>query len=221
MLVPSLLLDRRFFAPEGEGGGGSGNAGGGDGANANPGGNGGGGANAGDGKPKVEFSAEQQAELNRLLAAEKRTARAAGRAEAEAERTAAEDAARQERERNEAAARGEFDRVRGELEAERDRVKGERDDVQGRLDKAMAVIGPQVEAAWKDLPAEVAGMYDGADDDVLAKAAFVEKTKALAARLAGGPTNKGNPPGPNPAGPIGGGGAELKPLVSKRQAGFG
>lgn len=111
---------------------------------------------------------------------------------------AAADKAKTDAERAEAAKRGEFDSVRAGIEGERDAAARDRDGHKARLDAAMAVLAPQVAEGWKALPKEVADLYAGDADDVLAKAAHLERTKALAARLAEKAAPRGgNPPGPD------------------------
>lgn len=166
-------------------------------------------ANPGDkqgdaGKAKVEFTAEQTAEIGRLLAKERREASAKAKADADAARVAADEEAKQARERDEAAARGEFDKVRAALEADAKAAKDESAALKAENDQLRAAVEAVLADEWKQLPAEVRDAYLGADDDPLAKLAFLPKAKKLAAKLAErDPAARGNGPDPKPGGPAG------------------
>ena len=57
-------------------------------------------------------------------------------------------------------------------------------------------VAKTVEAEWKGLPKEVQEAYSGADDDALAKMAWLPKGKKLAEAINGKTPREGNPPGP-------------------------
>ena len=203
LLFPLFALLNLFS--DGSGGGGEGNGDPPEGDGKKP---------EGDGsKPKVGFSEDQQREVNRMLARERKAERdrALADAKAEADRKAEED--RKARERADAEAKGDFEKVKSDLTTERDTIAGERDDLKARYDRALAIITPQVEADWKDLPEEVTALYEGADDDILAKAAHLHRTKALREKLAG-TAKPGNPRNPTVDGLAG---DEIKSPISKRE----
>jgi len=158
-----------------------------------------------EGEPKVvaattteTTSAEVLGEAGKAaLAAERKARREAESRVADFERQEKERAdAGAKRQRDADMAKGEFEKVRTGLEQERDQAKAEAGDIEARYQRAIAVLSPDVDARWKDLPSEVASMYDGEADDVLAKAAHLNRTKALVDRLAGAMPRTGN--GPNP-----------------------
>lgn len=221
LTLPLALLSLLALhgAGGGIGGGGEGAGSGGEqnkgaGTDADP-----GGQQGGDEKPKPEpvtvaiegKTYVLQDHANRLIG----DARKEGRAVEAAAREKAEDEAKRQREIDEQAKRGEFDEARKTIEGERDAARTERDQFKARAERAEAILKPQVEAAWSNLPAEVAEMFDGEADDLLAKADFINKTKALVDRIAGQKPAPGNPPGPKPIGATGG--EEIKSPISRRQ----
>lgn len=161
---------------------------------ANPGGQG------DAGKPKPEFSAEQMAEIGRIVSKERKDAATKAAADAQSARDAADDQARKDREADDAKKRGDFERVETAIKADLDAAKTERDGLKAENDRLRAAVEGVLADEWKKLPSEVRDAYLGADDDPLAKMAFLPKGKALAEKLAGG-AQRGN--GSNP--PTGGG----------------
>ncbi len=145
---------------------------------------------------KVTFTPEQQAEIDRIAANARRDGKQTGKSEAEQALAAAKAQEDADRKRNAEIEKGNFDAVRSSLEQERDQAKVAVTDAETKYQQAISVLSPDVEARWKDLPTEVAAMYEGADDDILAKAAHLNRTKALVDRLAGMTPRTGN--GPNP-----------------------
>lgn len=129
--------------------------------------------------PKVQFTAEQQAEINKMIG----NARREGKQSAEAEATAAKAAAEAEAERDRQVKAGEFEAVRASLESERDTAASERDAVKSQLEALTTAIKPGVEAEWNELPEEVVELYAGEDDDVLAKQAHIARHRKLIDRL--------------------------------------
>ncbi len=131
----------------------------------------------------VEFSAEQQAEIDRRIAAARRKAEqdakdAAATAAAEAEARAKAEADIKANE-----AKGDYEAARALIEKERDEARAESAAHKERYDAAIAAIEPGVTKEWADLPEEVTALYAGAEDDVLAKAAHIQRTKPLVAKL--------------------------------------
>lgn len=149
----------------------------------------------GQGK-EAAFTKEQQAEIDRLV----------GKARVEG-RKAAEEALEQKRKDEEAERQrqkdieaGEFDKVRGDLESQINDWKTKAEAHETRLNTAIAAIKPGVDTRWTDAPDEVKALYEGADDDVLAKAAFLDRTAALTAKLTAEPAKRVGPT-PRPNGP--------------------
>lgn len=104
-----------------------------------------------------------------------------------------------------AEADGEWERLATEREATVSTLTTERDDFKTKYEKALETITPGVTAQWKDLPPEVTKMYRGAEDDVLAKHAFIADTADLVKTLTA--TKSGTqrvPLTPNPADPTSG-----------------
>lgn len=122
---------------------------------------------------EIVFTHEQQKLIDKRIAQAKRDAKAA--ADAEIERKQGEEAA--ERERQKQIAAGEFESVKKSLEEERDGFKATATTAQEKLDALITAIKPDIDAAWKDIPDEIKSFYDGGDDDVLAKRAFLAKSK--------------------------------------------
>ena len=129
--------------------------------------------------PKVTFTPEQQAEINKMIG----NARREGKQSAEAEATAAKAAADAAAERDRQVKAGEFDQVRTSLEKERDDAASDRDDYKSRFDKVIEAIKPSVDEQWKTLPEEVKELYEGADDDVMAMQSHITRHKKLIDRL--------------------------------------
>lgn len=171
------------------------------------------GAQGDAGKPKVEFTEEQRRELGRIVAKERRLAADAARAEADAARAEADEQARKDRERQQEIDKGNFDAARSSLEGERDAAKGEATSLKAENDQLRAAVDSVLAAEWTALPAEVRDAYSGADDDPLAKLAWLPKGKKLAEKLTGSNGSGGNRPGPNPSG---NGTPEVTSLVSGR-----
>jgi hypothetical protein len=145
---------------------------------------------------KVSFTPEQQAEIDRIAANARREGKVTGKTEAEQAIAATEAQKEADRKRQDDEAKGHYDNAKATLERERDEEKSARMTAEEKYQAAIAVLAPDVTARWKDLPTEVASMYEGADDDILAKAAHLNRTKALVDRLAGATPRTGN--GPNP-----------------------
>ncbi len=112
-----------------------------------------------------------------------------------------------------AAKRGEFEALAKKREEERDAAKGEATSLKAENDQLRAAVDSILTAEWKALPAEVRDAYSGADDDPLAKLAWLPKGKKLAEKLTGS-NSGGNRPGPKPGGD---GAPEITSLVSGRQ----
>ncbi len=98
------------------------------------------------------------------------------------EKAEREDAAAKEREA-EAEKKGEFEALAKKRENERDAAKSDVTRLTAENDQLRAAISGVLDSEWKELPAEVKDAYLGADDDPLARLAFLPKGKALAIKL--------------------------------------
>jgi hypothetical protein len=127
----------------------------------------------------------------------------AGRKAAEDAIAAAKAKADEDAERERDVEAGKFGKVRADLETKIAALTTERDDFQKRYEDAVKQIEPGVTAKWSTLPTEVTKLYRGADDDVIAKAAFVADTEDLVVGLTAhaGPGHR-PPLTPRPAGPL-------------------
>jgi len=155
--------------------------------------------------------------IRKERAAAKAAADRAKAAEAERDALKAEkadrEAANAKAQEEEAAKKGEFEALAKKREQERDAAKSEATSLKAENDQLRTAIAAVIDAEWKDLPKEVQEVYLGADEDPIAKLAFLPKGKALAAKLSGkADINPGN--GRNPK--SGGGTTELKSLISKQ-----
>lgn len=133
-------------------------------------------------KTGITFTEDQQKAIDRMMGEARRDGRkAAEDAADEAKRKAEADAevARQ-------IAAGEFETARKTIEDERDAAVADRDAYKARIDTLVAAIKPTVDAAWTELPDEVRDLYDGADDDVIAKQSHITRHAKLIARLTAG-----------------------------------
>jgi len=93
------------------------------------------------------------------------------------------DAAKAAADEAEAIKRGEFEALATSRAETITTLTGERDGLKAQLDTLIAAIKPDVDAAWQAVPDEIKGFYDGADDDTLAKRAFLAKSKPAIDRL--------------------------------------
>jgi hypothetical protein len=123
--------------------------------------------------------------IDAAAAAARRDGEKAGRAAADAAIEAAKKAAEEEADRANQIAAGNFETVQKDLESKLAKVTADRDAFKKRYEDAVAQVSPGVDAKWKDLPAEVAKLYRGADDDPIAKAAFLAESEPLLTALAG------------------------------------
>lgn len=134
--------------------------------------------------PAVTFTAEQQAEINRLMGAARKEGRDA--ADEAARKKAEKD--RADKDAADAEARGEFEKVKGTMQQSIDSLTGERDALKAQVDSYVALVAPIVAdrlAALKAADAEVARGFP-ADADPLAQLAWLDdpRTKALLAKQA-------------------------------------
>jgi len=101
---------------------------------------------------RVVFTAEQQAEINKLIGAARREGKAAAESDAAAAKQAAEAAAERQRQID----AGQFDTVRQSLETERDQALAKA----AQFDALVEAIKPEIDAQWAALPDEVKALYD-------------------------------------------------------------
>lgn len=130
---------------------------------------------------EITFTPEQQKLIDKRIGEARRDGRkAAEDAAAEAKRKAEADAdvARQ-------IAAGEFDTARQAIEAERDKAIADRDAANAKLEAVVSSLETSVKEAWKTLPPEIAELYDGAADDIVAMQAHISKHAKLLERLTG------------------------------------
>jgi hypothetical protein len=166
---------RLFFDADADGSGGAGNGEGDKGGDAT--------------KPKtVEFSDEQQSEVNKRIAAARRQAEADAKARFEKDATDRAEAERVEKERKDAEAAGEFDKVRTSIETERDTFKTRAETAEAKAGEYEKLITPIVTERLDRLKAASAEVAKGfpAEASVLDQLAWLDdpRTKALIAAQA-------------------------------------
>ena len=152
-----------------------------------------------DPKPKIEFSDEQQREVNRIAAKEAKAAadktKADTLAEVEAERARVAEAAQRKSDED----KGEFSKVRESLEKERDTITGERDGLKTENDALTTYFTGQYEAALKDLPDVVKAFAPAEDASFVTKSKWLTTAQAEAKKLER-KTPRGNGFDPAPSG---------------------
>lgn len=155
---------------------------------ANPGGQ--------QGEPKPTFTAEQQAELNRIVAREKKAAADKAKADAKAERDAADDEARKAKDADDARKAGDFEKVEGQLRGDLTSAVADRDAVTAERDELRAFFDGQVAAALKTLPDALKDFDPGPAAPFAARKAWLEKALKRAAEVdrGGARGNGANPP---------------------------
>lgn len=136
------------------------------------------------------------------LKAERDARKAERDARKAAEKELADLKAEQQRAKDkEAAEQGKWQELAEKREADLTAATTERDALQSRLDEALQVIRDDVTATWKDTPEEVRDLYEGDEDDVLAKRRHLTRSAKLIARLtADKDKTRGNGPNPKPRG---------------------
>lgn len=128
---------------------------------------------------EVTFTPEQQKLIDKRIG----EARRDGRKAAEDAADEAKRKADAEAEVAKQVAAGEFETARKSLETDRDNAIAERDAANEKLAAIVSSLEASVNEAWKNLPAEVAELYEGADDDVIAKQSHIAKHAKLIERL--------------------------------------
>lgn len=102
------------------------------------------------------------------------------------------EAAEQKQRDKEAAEKGEWEALATKREGELKSAKDEATTLKGENDQLRTAITAVLDSEWKALPKEVQDAYLGAEDDPLAKLAFLPKGKALADKLAEKEVKRGN-----------------------------
>lgn len=169
-----------------------------------------------DADAKAKADADETAKLGdagkKALDAERDARSAADKRAKEAEKELAalrkkaeeDEAAKAKEAEAEAARKGEFEKLATDRATTIATVTAERDDFKTRYENAVAQIKPGVDTKWATLPAEVSKLYRGAEDDPIAKSAFIAESEPLIQALAGrGATGPSGPAWPNTPRPNG------------------
>lgn len=214
-LERSLLFASRHFLSPDDGSGGGNNDSSSD-ASANAGGQSGDKSEGEKGEKKVEFTAEQQEHIGKLLSKERKAAADKAKADAKSETDAAAEQSRKDKEAEDARKAGDFEKVETTLKNDLETAKGEVKTLTEQNQALRDAMKTGVEAQWKELPAslQVAGKFIG-EDDILARwnylhDADVQKQIAEA--------NKADPKRGNGRDPksTGDGNVEIKSLIPKQ-----
>lgn len=129
----------------------------------------------------------------KALEAEREARRTAEKAAKDAnDRAAALEAEAKKRADKEAEEAGRWQELAEKREADLTEATAKADTLQAQLDEALQALRDDVTAAWKDTPDEVKDLYEGDDDDVLAKRKHLTRSAKLIARLT---TEKQSPRG--------------------------
>ena len=135
------------------------------------------------GSEKVEFTAEQQREMGRILARERKAAADKARADAKAEADAVADQARKDKAAEDAKKAGDFEKVESTLKTDLQAAKDAQSALQAQVDQYQAAVDAVLKADWDALADDVKEFYPGDEDDTLAKVNWLPKGKALHAKL--------------------------------------
>lgn len=166
------------------------------------------------GSKTVTFTEEQQRELGRLLAKERKLAADKARADAKAEADARAEQARKDKEAEDAKKAGDFEKVESTLKADLQTANDEKAALQEQVDQYQAAVDAVLKADWDALADDVKEYFPGDEDDTLAKVNWLPKGKALQAKLH---PDKSDPKAAHGRDPKATGAAkpELKPLIGK------
>lgn len=127
-------------------------------------------------EPSVTFTAEQEAEINRRMAATRKATEADVKKRFETEAEERKRLAAEQAERDKQIAAGEFDKVKADLEAKLTAATTDIESHKARADRAIALLAGRVEEQVKTLTerdAELAKAFP-ADADVLDQIAWLE-----------------------------------------------
>jgi len=131
------------------------------------------GGKTGGSEGEIKFTPEEQAFINALVAKEKREAKAAAKAEADAAATAAEEERRATAAAEEAKKRGDFEAVENQLKADVETAKSEAKRLKAENDTLREAMKTGIEARWKDVPEKIAKLYKGDEADVIGRWNFL------------------------------------------------
>jgi len=160
---------------------------------------------------KVTFDPKQQAELNRLLAEERR------KSEQKIKDQTAKERAQEEADRQRQAdeAKGEYEKAKTALEQAKSAAETERDALKAENESYVTVLTAQYEAEVTEIPEAIWKVLKPADDAPLSeKMTQLHKAKELAKEVGAGKP-AGNPPNPKPAG---GGALDVEKEAAKLRA---
>lgn len=93
------------------------------------------------------------------------------------------DAAKAKAEEEEAKRKGEFEQLANKRAEDLAAAIAERDAERAEKAALIEALKPEIDEQWNALPAEVTELYEGADDDVLAKRAHIARTRKLTEKL--------------------------------------
>lgn len=153
---------------------------------------------------KLELTDEQRKAFGNIMSEARKKARAAGKKEAEDEATAAANQARKDAETEASKKAGKFEEVetqlRSEIEAEKANAKTAKEELttaNERIEALNAAILVDLKPRWDALPEEVRDLFQGDENDSLAKLEYLNKdsVKKLA-NVNGNSGNRTNPPNP-------------------------
>lgn len=144
-----------------------------------------------------------QSELGKIVADERK--KAADAARADMQKKLDDEKERADKEARDAAlkAQGDFETLENQLKAERADFETRATTAEARLKEVEEAMNTGLEASWSKLPESVTKLYQGAQDDVLAKWKWLNNAdvQALVTQLGGNgqrrPGNTPNPPGGN------------------------
>lgn len=150
-----------------------------------------------DGKPEG-VTPEIQKWVGDLLAATRRDAETKARQEAKDAADEAERKRQEQADQAELEAKGEFDTVKQQLTTRATTAEGERDTLRTTNQELLDAMKEGVEADWKSIPEVIAGLYQGKDDDYLARYKYLKDPKVQAAIKAMEDKGQRRPPGNTP-----------------------
>lgn len=151
-------------------------------------------------KPKFEWTPEQQAEINRIAAEERRTAEQSAKAKLEQDLTEKKRQEDEAREREEATKRGEFDKVKSDLESKVVTTEERAKTAEGQVKFLREFVDKTLEREIEELP-EVLRKFDpGTDADLQARLNWLETAREAAKEIEPTtPTAPGNRPPKRPS----------------------
>lgn len=162
-------------------------------------------------KTRVEFSAEQQAEINRIVAKEVKDAKRKAREDRDAELQREKAQADAEAQRQQQEAAGEFEAVKASLTEERDAATSRLSQIEGEYEAISGYFTQQYEAALEELPDFITAFKPADDATFSQKAEWLSKAQEQARKVDAHKV-RGNGPDPKP------GAGKINERESKAQA---